>query len=348
MQRNMPMLPWSLRIGAALLIASISLYGIGQGLLRGSAIVGWLPVSPSVPTRQIRFTQSSLSLEVTNPADQLTGVVGLINPTAAPVAFRLSTTCGCSGVTPRTGTLAPGETLDLQVNMNSPQVRGARQGAAVLLIDAEQREIGRCELEAIYPSLLEFTPRALTLTAAQPGEPMQAEVALSPLGPQGHAALSQATVVARQGRIDRLDLVADDGTNWRLRVVVNAAPKHDLSDTIAVMVGAEPIATLPVSLNISRSIVLVPSRVTPRRTPDGYAVELLARFSHATPAERVTVVEDPTINVAWGVGLTPRVRRLELTLSQLPPSGELTLCLGSQGETAKLTLLPETKPETKR
>lgn len=308
-----------------------------------------LPAStPSAATQNspvpsvLHFTTHRLSLEAARPGEDLTGELLLSNPTAAPISFRLTTTCGCSGVTPGEGTVAAGDSFTIQVSMHAPSVRGARQAAAVLLLDPAGQETDQCTVEALYPALIELTPATVALRLKETNQPLTSKVRLAPVGPAGLAALKLAQVRARHGHVRNPVLIENSPEEWELSFEVAATPTAALSDTVEIATPEEVIATLPVTVRVEQPVVLIPSRVAPRSTQTGFEIEILVRYSDSVQSGGFAIAEFPAVRPQEDRALSPQLRRLRFTLPELPPSGELQLSLGPSDQSQMLSLLPAT------
>ena len=320
----------------------------GVALVLGASATGvwgaihYYRVAWHVP--RLEIAETSLDLGNGKPGEVMCGAFMLRNTGRAPLNFTTQTSCGCQEVSPRKGTIRPGDELALSVSLRLAGYSNAEKTERVIIgSDDPRRPQLTCVVAARAPAPLQVVPAFIDFGRVVPDDVSQLA--------------ADVRVETAEGERRHLGVRLNGGTFLASREdahVIRVRPAQsvvsgDHYDELELFLdgNAAEVIRVPVHLQIAAPLSTVPSTLILRRGDDGrfQPVEWIAmRTSHKSPplGEISALDAPPELHVEEIDQIDERRKRYRLTVHgawRAPPRFSLTLQESSSAQRCELTLV---------
>lgn len=302
--------------------------------------VAWF-VWPSSPS--MALSTGRLDLGDGKPGAKMRGIFQIRNGGSRPLEYQIQSTCGCTELTPRSGTVDPGGSQDVSVALTLPEYAGSEQSVKVLVkCNDPHRPAATCSVTAKCPAPFEATPKFVNL-----GEVIRDDLGLvsEVLEIRG----SGGKVLDNPGRLrlrhesQHIQINQELTADGVIRLKISLSPQTpciELYDTLELRLGnsSDRVVKVPMHARVVEPVYVVPSTVFLRIDPltgKYQPVDLLviSRCPGITLGP-VSVSNDrkEEVNIEDDTPLDATRRRMRLVvLSKLITESEMSVSLKCEG-----------------
>lgn len=242
---------------------------LGLGLI--PPVLAWAAFASGhrVVGARLNLPSKPLHLGSGKPGQILEGTFLLSNRGDSPCDFRLNASCGCSELSPRAGTILPGE--DTTVHIGVRLEKAGIDKTIIVTIESNDAVNKNASYHVMVncPSPLELAPSAIQFGSVAPGTSREETVRIHALdrGTVFQATVDSPFVEISRSRTSDLDEV--------LRVrLLDSAPQGPLVATVVLRTDNDIEIRLPIMADVVEPLVAAPSTAILRRAPDGGIVPI--------------------------------------------------------------------------
>lgn len=245
-----------------------------------------LPPRDSLSNQRLTLSTTRLDLGDGKPNEIVRGELTLSNPNSSPVAFSLIKHCGCTELSPLSGTLPPRGKELIHVGLQLPAYANSEKGTSVEVRTGNPPEVvTRCVLSARCPAPFEVNPAFISF-----GSPTRDDVGtsshelhLDSVG--GQPPLDPETLLIEHNddvfRVERVATLrfASAAERAQPRVTLRVTLRPGISpgdhyDSLDLrLAGSEYSMRVPLHVNVAEAITVVPATVFLRREPGARALK---------------------------------------------------------------------------
>lgn len=129
----------------------------------GTALFCCLVLSHAASGDDLVPDSKQILIEGDDLKPQISGTVGIKNVSAKAIDIKkIKTSCGCTAATAQKSTLSPGESTDIQINVDTAKVRGTKELFVIVSTDSTETPLLPIAVIATIHNKIEITPPNFT------------------------------------------------------------------------------------------------------------------------------------------------------------------------------------------
>ena len=296
---------------------------------------------------QISIQEKILDLGNGKPGEKMQGELVIQNTGSKPLEFNIWTSCGCTSLTPRKGTLQPGNSQTANVVLKLSENANSEKTVQIIVHsnDTQQPKVN-CMARARCPAPFVLQPERINDTFYNERELQEAvfEIEVSPNSAEPAFADVKQLQVTSNNNLLHINKPELRNGKYHFQIVVDDNMKHkenygtiELShkDDARKMV-------LPISLKLVERVLIVPSSVQLKKNEDGTFQDLVLTIINRQLDKELTDIEliNPPAGISIkdqaSIGKNKRQIRVGFSSGQLN-AREISLELFCQGIGSSIT-----------
>jgi hypothetical protein len=263
-----------LRVAGGRLTSAATASSVADGLRAVPQRPNGSARSSSAP--RLEFSTERLDLGDGKPNEILRGELTLINRGTKPAKFTLVKHCGCTELSPLTGDLGPGASLNIHVGLQLAGYANSEKNTSVEAQTAHPATIvARCVVSARCPAPFRVTPAFISFGSLSANELAGASAEVRVDSVAGQPPVVAETLALDHAsdafRVERLSSGPRGSALLRVSFASNVPP-GDVHDTLALRSpGSDQVMRVALHARVVEAVSVVPASVSIRNESGGQA-----------------------------------------------------------------------------
>lgn len=233
----------------------------------------------------LMFEEYEYDLGEGGPGDKLNGVLRLVNHTNKEVRFRLRASCGCTDLTPMSGSIKPQGKQDLSVSLNLPHAKGSPKTAGITAAWNESFSgagTTSCKISGRTGYTFIASPRSISIKSNSNESDVGAQTSMVTVTGRGRAAfknINEINVTSTAGvSIDRVEQTADSRCQIHFSLSEKTYSTPQLHTIHVKHIHTKDTCVIPVEISSNAVALVVPPVLRITNQKDSKAVEQTVRL----------------------------------------------------------------------
>lgn len=232
-------------------------------LIAGGAGVIAVIARPNVPV--LELSTERLDLGEGKPDEMLRGGFWIINRGSKELEFSIQSSCSCGDLTPRSGTVSPGDRQEVKLGVELPDHANSERSVRVAVKSNDPHNpVATCLVTAKCPSPFQVRPKVVEFGDLLEEELDATVVSVTITGPGGEP-LPEPGRLQISNESEHFQVVREAAGQGVLQLKVSIAPdlpRGDLFDAIEVRLeGDDRVVRVPLHVRRVAPVYAVPSTV---------------------------------------------------------------------------------------
>ncbi|QDT99534.1 Ig-like domain-containing protein [Gimesia aquarii] len=245
---------------------------------------------------RISIKERSLDLGNGKPGEEMQGELVFENTGSKPLEYNIVTSCGCTSLTPRKGTLDIGESQTANVVLKLPEYAKSEKAVRIIVHsnDPDQPEVN-CSARARCPAPFQLRPESINETFYELNELQEASFQIEVSPGESETAFADVELFQISSNNKFLHVNKPELRNgmYHFQIAVDDEMKYKENyGTIELShKGDARKMVLPVSLKLVDRVLIVPSQVQLKKNEDGTFQDIVFTIINRQLDKELSVIE---------------------------------------------------------